>query len=278
MLAGCNGLRAELLHTDSLRTERNIMIFESHAHYDDEKFDEDREILLSSMQENGIEYIVNVGASLASTKKTLELTEKYPFIYGAVGVHPSETAELDEENFAWLEKQCALPKVVAVGEIGLDYYWDEPEKEIQKEWFRRQLTLAAKVQLPIIIHSRDAAKDTLDIMREMKCEEIGGVMHCFSYSKEIAREILEMGFYIGIGGVVTFKNAKNVKEVVSYAPMDRILLETDSPYLAPVPNRGERNSSLNLPLIAEEIATIKGISYEEVVAATSENAKRCFML
>lgn len=254
------------------------MIFESHAHYDDEKFDEDREILLSSMQENGIEYIVNVGASLASTKKTLELVEKYPFIYGAVGVHPSETAELNEENFAWLEKQCALPKVVAVGEIGLDYYWDEPEKEIQKEWFRRQLTLAARVQLPIIIHSRDAAKDTLDIMREMKCEEIGGVMHCFSYSKEIAREILEMGFYIGIGGVVTFKNAKNVKEVVSYAPMDRILLETDSPYLAPVPNRGERNSSLNLPLIAQEIAAIKGISYEGVVAATSENAKRCFVL
>lgn len=254
------------------------MIFESHAHYDDEKFDEDRDSLLSSMPKNGIEYIVNVGANLATTKRTIELTEKYPFIYGAVGVHPSDTAELNEENFAWLKKQCALQKVVAVGEIGLDYYWDEPERDIQKKWFRRQLALASEEKLPVIIHSREAAKDTLDIMKEMECEKIGGVVHCFSYSKEIAREVLEMGFYLGIGGVVTFQNAKAIKEVVAYAPLDRILLETDSPYLAPTPHRGKRNSSLYIPLIAEEIARIKEIEYKEVISVTNNNAKEMFRI
>lgn len=254
------------------------MIFESHAHYDDEKFDEDRDSLLSSMPKNGIEYIVNVGANLATTKRTIELTEKYPFIYGAVGVHPSDTAELNEENFAWLKKQCALQKVVAVGEIGLDYYWDEPERDIQKKWFRRQLALASEEKLPVIIHSREAAKDTLEIMKEMECEKIGGVVHCFSYSKEIAREVLEMGFYLGIGGVVTFQNAKAIKEVVAYAPLDRILLETDSPYLAPTPHRGKRNTSLYIPLIAEEIARIKEIEYEEVISVTNNNAKEMFRI
>lgn len=252
------------------------MIFESHAHYDDEKFDEDRDSLLSSMQKNGIEYIINVGANLATTQSTIELTEQYPFVYGAAGVHPSDTAELNEENFAWLKSRCSLPKIVAVGEIGLDYYWDEPDRGIQKKWFKRQLELAAEEALPVIIHSRDAAKDTLDIMKELQCEKIGGVVHCFSYSKEIAREVLDMGFYLGIGGVVTFQNAKAIKEVVAYAPLDRILLETDSPYLAPVPHRGKRNSSLYIPLIAEEIAKIKAIGYEEVVSVTSKNAKALF--
>lgn len=254
------------------------MIFESHAHYDDEKFDEDRDSLLVSMPENGIEYIINVGASLATTRNTIELTKKYPFIYGAVGVHPSDTAELDEENFAWLKSTCSLPKIVAIGEIGLDYYWDEPDREIQKKWFRRQLELAKEENLPIIVHSRDAAKDTLDIMKEMECDKMNGVVHCFSYSKEIARKILDMGFYLGIGGVVTFQNAKAIKEVVEYAPLDRILLETDSPYLAPAPHRGKRNSSLYIPLIAQEIAGIKETEYDEVVQTTNKNAKRLFRI
>ncbi len=252
------------------------MIFESHAHYDDEEFDEDRDSLLASMPENGIEYIINVGANLRTTENTIALTEQYPFIYGAAGVHPSDTAELNEENFAWLKEQCSKPKIVAVGEIGLDYYWDEPDREIQKKWFQRQLALAAEKKLPVIIHSRDAAKDTLDIMKKMECQKMSGVVHCFSYPKEIAREVLNMGFYLGIGGVVTFQNAKAVKEVVKYAPLDRILLETDSPYLAPVPHRGERNSSLYIPLIAEEIAKIKGIEYDKVVRITNENAKKLF--
>lgn len=252
------------------------MIFETHAHYDDEAFNEDREQLLAGMQQNGIEYIINVGASLESTKNTIELMKKYPFVYGALGVHPSDTAQLNEENFKWLKDQYALEKAVAVGEIGLDYYWDEPDRDIQKKWFRRQLQLAREVKLPVVIHSRDAAKDTLDIMKEEKAEEIGGEIHCFSYGKEMAREFLNMDFYFGIGGVVTFQNGKKLKEVVEYIPMDKILLETDSPYLAPVPFRGKRNSSLNLPYVAEEIARIKGISKEEVIEITSQNAKRLF--
>lgn len=254
------------------------MIFESHAHYDDEVFDKDREELLRSLREHGIEYVINVGASLAGCKNTLRLTEEYPFLYGAMGVHPGETGELDEESFAWLKEQCAADKVVAVGEIGLDYHWEEPEVSVQKQWFERQLELAREVDLPVIIHSRDAAKDTLDIMRAHRAGEMRGVIHCFSYTKEIAREYLQMGFYFGIGGVVTFKNAKKLKEAVQYIPMDRILLETDSPYLAPEPHRGQRNSSLNLPYVAEEIAALKEISREEVEEITSDNAKRLFRI
>lgn len=254
------------------------MIFETHAHYDDEAFDEDRNILLSSMRENEIEYVVNVGASLKSTAASIELARNYPFIYAAAGVHPSETGELDEEGFAWLKEQCLLEKVVAVGEIGLDYYWDEPAHEVQKFWFERQLDLAREIKKPVIIHSRDAAKDTFDIMAAKNAGEIGGVVHCYSYSAEMAVEYVKMGFYIGIGGVVTFKNGKKMKEVVEALPMERILLETDSPYLAPEPNRGKRNSSLNLVYIAQKIAEIKGIAYEEVVEITLRNAKCMYQL
>lgn len=252
------------------------MIFETHAHYDDEAFDEDRDTLLSSMQENGIEYIVNVGASLKSTAASIALAQKYPYIYAAAGVHPNETGELNEESFAWLKNQCFLEKVVAVGEIGLDYYWDEPAREVQKIWFERQLDLAREVKKPVIIHSRDAAKDTFDIMKAKNADEIGGVIHCYSYSAEMALDYVEMGFYIGIGGVVTFKNGKKMKEVVEAVPIERILLETDSPYLSPEPNRGKRNSSLNLPYVAQKIAEIKGLSYDEVVELTKQNAKHMY--
>lgn len=252
------------------------MIFESHAHYDDEVFDEDREELLDSLREHGIDKVINVGSSIDNCKATLQLMKQYPFIYGAMGVHPSETGELNEENFTWLREQCAADKVVAVGEIGLDYHWKEPEVPVQKLWFERQMELAREVALPMIIHSREAAKDTLDMMQALRAGEIGGVIHCYSYTKEIAREYLQMGYYFGIGGVITFHNAKKLKEAVEYIPMDRILLETDSPYLAPEPNRGKRNSSLNLPYVAQEIAAIKGISYEDVVRITEENAERLF--
>ncbi|MCI9200292.1 MAG: TatD family hydrolase [Lachnospiraceae bacterium] len=254
------------------------MIFESHAHYDDKAFDEDREALLEGLKENGIGYVINIGANIETTRNTIGLAEKYPFIYGAVGVHPSDTDELDEKNFAWLKKQCAHPKIVAVGEIGLDYYWDEPDKKIQKLWFKRQLDMARETKLPVIIHSRDAAKDTLDIMKAANAGEMGGVIHCFSYTKEIAREYLDMGYYFGIGGVVTFQNAKKLKEAVEYIPIERILLETDSPYLAPVPYRGKRNSSLNIPFVAKEIAALKGMGYDDVVSITEENAKRLFRI
>lgn len=253
------------------------MIFESHAHYDDEAFDEDREELLLSLHEHGIGSVINVGASLESCRTTLQLIEKYPFIYGAMGVHPSETARLDDNSLAWLRQQCPHNKVVAVGEIGLDYHWKEPEIPVQKKWFERQLELAREVRLPVIIHSREAAKDTLDMMQALHAEEMGGVVHCYSYTKEMAREYLNMGFYFGIGGVITFKNAKKLKETVEYIPMEKILLETDSPYLAPEPNRGRRNSSLNLPYVAQEVAKLKGVPYEEVVEITKKNAEKLFL-
>lgn len=254
------------------------MIFESHAHYDDEDFDKDREELLGSLAEHGIGTVINIGASIAGSEMTVELSERYPFLYGAVGVHPSEVEELTEEGLACLRSLCGHEKIVAVGEIGLDYHYPEPAVSVQKEWFERQLELAREVKLPVIIHSREAAKDTLDIMKAHRAEEIGGVIHCFSYAKEMAKEYLDMDYYFGIGGVITFKNAKKLKEAVQYIPMDRILLETDSPYLSPEPHRGERNSSLNLPYVAEAISELKGISYEEVVEITERNARRLFHL
>ena len=254
------------------------MIIDSHAHYDDEAFEEDRETLLNSFHENGIEYVINSSASMESVKSTLELMEKFPFIYGTLGIHPNDAAELNEEKFKWLKEQYQKDKVVAVGEIGLDYYWDEPEASIQKEWFSRQMELAREIKLPIVVHSRDAAKDTLDMLKAHHAGEIGGEIHCFSYGVEMAREFLNMGFYIGVGGVVTFKNAKKLVEVVEYMPLDRILLETDCPYLAPTPNRGQRNTSLNLTYIAKEIANIKGIDYDEVIAVTSQNTKTLFQI
>lgn len=254
------------------------MIFESHAHYDDEAFDQDRDELLESLGRHGVEYVINVAASLDSVRTTQELMGKWPFIYGALGVHPSETGELNEENFIWLKEQFLTPKTVAVGEIGLDYYWDKEAqvRSRQKEWFSRQLFAAKEIGLPVIIHSRDAAKDTWDVMKEARAEDLRGVIHCFSYTRETARDFLNWDYYFGIGGVITFKNAKKLKEAVEYIPMERILLETDSPYLSPEPNRGKRNSSLNLPYVVQAVARIKGISGEEVMDITSRNAKELF--
>lgn len=254
------------------------MIFESHAHYDDEQFDNDREELLTSMKENGIETIINVGSDFRGCEKTVELMNKYDFIYGAIGIHPSDIGDLNDDTCRWLEEKATLEKIVAIGEIGLDYYWDKEEEvqKAQREWFEWQMELAKREGLSVVIHSRDAAEDTLKLMKGIHAEEIPGVIHCFSYSKEMAAEYVKMGYYIGIGGVVTFKNAKKVKEVAATVPMERILLETDCPYLAPEPNRGTRNSSLNLPYVAAEIAHIRGITLEEVIEATRRNAQRLF--
>lgn len=254
------------------------MIFETHAHYDDEAFTEDRDTLLESMKEQGIGAIVNVGASLKSTKNTLELIKKYDFVYGAAGVHPSEVEDLNEETFAWLKNAARQDKILAIGEIGLDYHWDEPARQLQAYWFERQLDLARELQKPVIIHSRDAANDTMEIMVRKQAKDLGGVIHCYSYSAPMALEYVSMGFYIGIGGVVTFKNGKKMKEVVEAVPMERIVLETDSPYLAPEPFRGKRNSSLYLPYVVEKIAEIKHLSMEEVIEITKENAKNMYRL
>ena len=254
------------------------MIFDTHAHYDDEAFDEDRDRVLMGLKEAGVGTVLNVGASMASSESTLALTEQYPFVYGSAGVHPSETAELDEEKFQRLCEILKNPKILAVGEIGLDYYWEEPEHEIQKKWFLRQLELARQMQLPVIIHSRDAAKDTLDMMKEARAGEIGGVIHCFSSGTEIAREDLNMGFFLGIGGVLTFKNAKKLKEVAAYAPIEQIVLETDCPYMAPTPHRGNKNTSANLPYVVNALAEIKGILPEQVIEITEQNARRLYRM
>ena len=254
------------------------MIFDTHAHYDDRQYDEDRETLIASLIREGIGGVVNIGADMASSERALELAHKHGFIYAAVGVHPSEVEELNEEAMNRLKVWSEDERCVAIGEIGLDYHWPDPTPEIQKKWFVRQLELAREVKLPVVIHSRDAAKDTMDIMHSEHAEEIGGVVHCFSYSKEIAKECVDMGFYIGVGGVVTFKNGRKLREVVEEIPMEKILLETDCPYLSPEPHRGERNSSLNLPYVVKEIANIKGISEEDVIRVTEENARRMYGL
>lgn len=252
------------------------MIIDTHAHYDDKAFDEDRREVLADLEAHDICRVINSGSDLEACRHTIELMEQYSFIYGALGIHPCDTAHLTEEDMEWLIRQSRREKCVAIGEIGLDYYWDEPEREQQRKWFVRQLQLAREVELPVVIHSREAAQDTIELMQAEHAEEIGGVIHCYSYSRESARIFLDMGFYFGIGGVVTFKNGRKLKEVVEYLPMDRILLETDSPYLSPVPNRGKRNDSRNLSYVVTQIAQIKGIAEKEVERVTTENALRLY--
>ena len=252
------------------------MIFDTHAHYDDDAFDEDRDVLLSGMKDAGVEYIVNIGASMASSKRSVALAEKYPFMYAAVGVHPDEVGELDEEKFATLKEWAKHEKVKAIGEIGLDYYWDKEGHDLQKHWFLRQMELAHEMKLPMIVHSREAAKDTLDMVIAAKPLELSGIIHCYSYSVEQVREYLNMGYYIGIGGVLTFKNGKKLKEVAEYTPLSQIVLETDCPYLAPVPYRGKRNDSSKLSYVAEELAAIKQVSVEEVIRITTENGRKLY--
>ena len=253
------------------------MIFESHAHYDDEAFHEDRDILLSSMKDNGVEYIVNVSADFESIDPIYELAQKYDFVYGTVGVHPGVAKDMTQERFEYLKKAALRDKIVAIGEIGLDYYWEkeEAQKATQKEWFVKQLQLASELDKPVIIHSRDAAADTVDIMKQEWADR-KAVIHCYSYSKELAKVFAKMGYYFGIGGVLTYKNARTLVETVEYVPMEQLLLETDCPYLSPVPNRGKRNDSTNLRYVAEKIAEIKNMSYDAVVEITAQNAKRFF--
>lgn len=248
------------------------MIFDTHAHYDDEAFNEDREKLIDEISRSEIRKIVNVGANLATSQNSVDLSEKYDFFYAAVGVHPDDAAEVTDEGIERLRELAKGKKVVAVGEIGLDYYWNKENSDLQKTAFKRQIELARELSLPIIVHSRDAAADTMDILHETDAGKLGGVIHCFSYSPEIALESVKMGFYIGIGGVVTFKNAKKIKESVEAIPLEKIVLETDCPYLAPDPFRGKRNSSLYLEYVVKEIARLKGIDENTVREQTFKNA------
>ncbi|WP_163151492.1 TatD family hydrolase [Anoxybacillus sp. MB8] len=252
------------------------MLFDTHAHLNATQFSEDVEQVIERARAEGVSHIVVVGFDRPTIQRAMELAEKYPFIYAAVGWHPVDAIHMTDEDLVMIERLAAHPKVVALGEMGLDYYWDQSPKDVQKEVFRKQIRLAKKVKLPIIIHNRDATADIVDILREERAEEVGGVMHCFSGSIEVARQCMDMNFYISFGGPVTFKNAKKPKEVAKEIPLDRLLIETDCPYLTPHPFRGKRNEPSYVKYIAEAIAELKGLSFEEVAQKTSDNAKRLF--
>ncbi|MCR1850862.1 TatD family hydrolase [Paraclostridium sordellii] len=253
------------------------MLFDSHAHLNDERFDEDREELINSLKAKGVDLVLNPGACIETSKSSVELANKYDFIYAAVGVHPHDVGEMTEDDIKTLRK-LALEneKVKAIGEIGLDYYYDNSPREIQKKWFKRQIELANELKLPIIIHDRDAHGDTFEIIKNTKSPEIGCVLHCYSGNVELAKEYVKMGCYISIPGTVTFKNNKKTREVAKEIPLEYLLIETDSPYMAPEPHRGKRNDPSLVQFVADKIAQEKGISYEQVCEATKENAKRFF--
>ena len=254
--------------------------FESHAHYDDSRFNKDRHEVIASCKKAGVEYIINIGADMRSSKKSVELAARYDFMYATVGVHPHSAKSLDESSFADLVKLTKASKVVAVGEIGLDFYRDLSPRDIQRKWFERQLELAKKCELPAVIHSRDACQEVFDIVKSIKLSNRGGrgagVIHCFTGSAEMARRYVELGYFIGIAGPVTYRNARKNVETVDCIPLERILIETDCPYLTPEPFRGKRNDSQNLKYICEKISEIKQIPLEKVIEITSENGKALF--
>ena len=252
------------------------MYTDTHTHMDHRYFDEDRKEALQRAYDSGVTRIVNIGFNRETIPTTLKLTEEFPFVYAAVGWHPQDAYDMTADDFDWLESLYKLDKVVAMGEIGLDYHWDTTPRDVQQKVFREQIRLARKLGIPIIIHNRDAHRDTVDILREEKAAEVGGIMHCFSGSWEIAKECLDMNFHISFGGPITFKNAKQPKEVLSRVPLNRLLIETDAPYLTPHPFRGKRNETGYVRLVAQAAAELKGMPVEELAAATTENAIRLF--
>ena len=252
------------------------MFFDSHSHYDDERFDADRDEILSSMNENGVSNIINVASDIPSSYSSIKIAEKYDFIYASVGVHPHEVKDMSESSLDEIRNLSNHEKVVAIGEIGLDYYYDHSPRDEQKYWFKKQMDLAYELKLPVIIHSRDAMEDTINICKESKI--VGGIIHCFSGSAESAKIFLDLGYHISFAGPITFKNSKNLPKVAEIVPWDRILIETDCPYMAPEPHRGKRNSSLFIKHTAEAIAKIKGVDIDFVAKATSDNAKKLFSI
>ncbi|MGX1266570.1 TatD DNase family protein [Rossellomorea marisflavi] len=252
------------------------MLFDTHVHLNAEQFDEDVEEVIARAKEAGVENMVVVGFDRPTIERAMELVETYDFLYASVGWHPVDAIDMKDEDLDWIEEWTKHPKVVALGEMGLDYHWDKSPEDVQKDVFRRQIRLAKKVKLPIIIHNREATQDIVDILKEEGASEVGGIMHCFSGSPEVAKECVDMNFYISLGGPVTFKNARKPKEVAREIPLEKLLVETDCPYLAPHPNRGKRNEPAYVRLVAEQIAELKEISIEEVEAATTRNAKKLF--
>ncbi|XEC94998.1 TatD family hydrolase [Paenibacillus tarimensis] len=254
------------------------MFIDTHTHLDSYKFDEDRTDVIERARAAGVDRMINIGFNRETIPTTIALAEQYDFIYAAVGWHPVDSIHMEQGDLDWIASLCTHEKVVAIGEIGLDYHWDTSPKDVQHRAFREQIALAKELGLPVVIHNRDAHEDIVRILNEEKAAEVGGVMHCFSGSWETAKKCLDMNFYISFGGPVTFKNARVPKEVMDKVPIDRILIETDAPYLAPHPFRGKRNESSFVTLVAEAAAEIKGKTLEEIAKITTNNAEKCFRL
>lgn len=254
------------------------MLFDTHTHLNARQFVDDLDETISRAQEAGVEKMIVVGFDRPTIEKAMELIDRYEMIYGCIGWHPVDAIDCREEDLIWIEKLAQHPKVVAIGETGLDYHWDKSPADVQKELFRQQIKLAKKLQLPLVIHNRDATEDTVAILKEENAGETGGIMHCFSGDVDTARECIDMNFYISLGGPVTFKNAKLPKEVAKAIPLERLLIETDCPYLAPHPYRGKRNEPAYVKLVAEKIAELRGIPYEMVAKTTFNNAMRVFSI
>lgn len=260
-----------------------MRLFDSHAHYDDEKFDQDREEIIQKIHDSGVEKFISAGYSLESSKRAINLANKYEFIYTTVGISPNDVKQTIEETIEDIKKLEDIitrkenDKIVGIGEIGLDYYWNKENKEIQKQAFIMQIELANSLNLPITIHTREAVSDTLEILKQHPVQQ-KGVFHCCPLNRELVKEALKLGFYISFAGPVTFKNSKNAQEIVEMVPNDRMLIETDSPYLAPEPVRGTRNDSRNVRYIAEKIANIKSLSTEEIAEITYQNTLKIFKI
>ena len=252
------------------------MYFDSHAHLDDRRFDEDRDAVFADLANHNVGLILNIGCDLKSSLQSIALAHQYPFVYAAVGSHPDDAAQLDEARLALYRQLCRDEKVKAIGEIGLDYHYEDPPRQVQLPAFRAQMELAAELDLPVIVHEREAHADGMELIRQFP--GVTGVFHCYSGALEQAKELVSRGWYIGFTGVITFKNARKAVEVAQWLPLDRILIETDCPYMAPEPHRGRRNDSRLVPLVAQKIAEIKGLSPETVEQATTENAKRLFRI
>lgn len=252
------------------------MYFDSHAHLDDRRFDEDREQIFAELPARGVGLIMNIGCDLESSLQSVALAHRYPFVYAAVGSHPDDAAQVDEARLALYRQLCVDEKVKAIGEIGLDYHYEDPTRDVQLPAFRAQLELARELGLPVIVHEREAHADGMELIRQFP--DVTGVFHCYSGSLEQAKELVKRGWYIGFTGVITFKNARKAVEVAEWLPLDRILIETDCPYMAPEPYRGRRNDSRLVPLVAAKLAEIKGVSPEEMGEITTENARRLFRI
>ena len=253
------------------------MLIDTHVHLNADQYEGEVDAVIERAKENGVEKFVVIGFDRKTIERTMELIESYDEVYGVIGWHPVDAIDCTDEDLEWIESLSSHEKIVAIGEIGLDYHWDKSPKDIQKEVFIKQIELAKRVNLPIVIHNRDADEDTIDILESHDAKSVGGIMHSFhNGTDEQIDRVLNMGFYVSLAGVITFKNVKRPKEVAQYVPLDRLLVETDAPYLTPHPFRGKRNEPKLVRLVAEEIAQLRGISVEEVEKVTTENAKRIY--